>query len=99
MPNLTYTEEVVTNYSLDEVFYFSTKKQGYTEHKKAHQCMKILSDLIKKYRWDIMNTFDGYKIITNGYGQFKQLETSGQLSEKQTFPAKFVFSKLREFVL
>ena len=38
--------------------------------------LDVLCGLIRKHRYDIWGTFEGYKVITNGYGQFQEIRTS-----------------------
>lgn len=44
----------------------------HTENRK--QCLSILSDILKKNRWELFGCFSGYRIITDGNGAFKRIE-------------------------
>jgi len=37
-------------------------------------CMKLLCGYMRQNRWELFDTFEPYKVITNGYGEFKQVE-------------------------
>jgi len=45
-----------------------------TERRKKG--LTVLSELLKKYRYELFNSFSGFSIITNGYGQFKEVQLS-----------------------
>ena len=49
---------------------------------------QVQRDLIKQYRYEIFNSYGPYKIITNGYGELKEViltETGKILSAEQTY--------------
>ena len=52
--------------------------------------LKVLSGLIRENRWELFGTCEGYKIITNGYGQFKEV----QFSHGNPVKAETIFNKL-----
>ena len=60
--------------------------------------MAILCDLIKKNKWEILKTFDGYKICTNGYGDFKYIETAGIMDEEKVIKAATIYAKLEHIL-
>ena len=45
-------------------------------------CMKLLCGYIRQNRWELFDTFEPYKVIANGYGEFKQVETESGLTIK-----------------
>ena len=52
--------------------------------------LDVLSGLIRENRWELFGTCEGYKIITNGYGQFKEV----QFSHGNPVKAETIFNKL-----
>jgi len=54
--------------------------QNWPKTDEKELCFKILSDEIKKNRWELFRTFDGYQIINDRYGHFKEIRFLQQLS-------------------
>lgn len=98
MEKLTFTKEVTTEYTFKQVADYVTKKQRLAKVHHVHKCFKILSDLIRKHRYDLLGTYGGYRIINNGYGEFKYVEIVGDFSEKKNIPASTVLRKLKEIL-
>ena len=52
--------------------------------------LDMLCALIRKHRYELFGTCESYKIITNGYGQFKEVT----FSHGNPVNAKTIFTKL-----
>lgn len=59
-----------------------------------NQGLDMLLGLIRNYRYELFGTFDSYKVITNGYGQFKEV----QFSHGKAMKAKIIFAKLEKWL-
>ena len=59
------------------------------------EALTMLSSLVRKNRWELFGTFEGYRIITNGYGQFKQVEFD---YEQPVNNAETIFNKLEQLL-
>ena len=86
--NLTFTETktVTVDYELKDVIRYTQRQAG----EKSGQCMKVLSGLIKTYRYDLFDTFGPYRVILNGYGEFKHVENleTGEITDARTIYRK-----------
>ena len=51
------------------------------------QALDLFSSLVRENRYELFGTYDGYRIITNGYGQLKEVKFShsNPLSAKDIF--------------
>jgi len=106
--SLTHTETktTTTEYSVADIEKYTTKAtypaNGFPKpHMRAahcRRCRELLSDFIRDNRWEMLGTFDGFKIITNGYGEFKRVETTGMLQEVKHIDKTEIFSKMQELV-
>ena len=65
----------------------STAKQSYEAYEKL---FKKACELIKEHRYEIFGTFQGYKIVTNGYKGLKRIE----FDDKNLVSGKVVINKL-----
>ncbi len=79
---LEITETIKKTYKFTWTDFIRTIA-GDKRGEQKDRCMKIFSKLLKKYRWEILGTFDTYKIICNGYGGFKRIEIDERIIEKQ----------------
>ena len=95
----TFTETKTTEYpyTLDDVKKNTTNfhrshngRAPVRKPKRYDHCMSLLSDLIRKYRYEILGTYANFKIITNGYGEFKHIEAP----EKDNIKADTVFNRI-----
>ena len=95
---LTHTEHktTITEYSFLEVKKHTSGKVRYNPKKYIH-CISILSDLIKKYRFEVLGTSDGYKMILRG-GNFYSIETTGVLAAPKTIQADVIYNKLSTLI-
>lgn len=59
------------------------------------QALDMLCGLIRKHRFELFGTCEGYRIITNGYGQFKEVK----FSHGNPVKAETVFRKLESLTL
>lgn len=64
--------------------------QGYNAAQKRGQCMILLSALLQQYRYEIFSTYDGFKIVNNGYGSFICIE----MNEGSIFTSEYILSTL-----
>jgi hypothetical protein len=92
---MTYTEVIKTSFTftVEQLRLIST-----TDLKREYRsaAIAVVAGLIKKYKFELFQSCDGYRIITNGYGQFKRVELDGVLNgEKKTYDAKLIFRKLK----
>ena len=101
--NLTHkTVEVKeTKFTLSELEYCTTAPlrvamNRQLRREKLSLGLVVLSELIKKHRFEILGTHDGYRIITNGYGLFVRISTTGMIHCPFDMKAKEVFARLRE---
>ncbi len=73
-----YTQTIETSFTLDDIIEFTTAakiQHGKNVHlNKTHQCLSIISNFIKENRFELLGTFAEYRIITNGYAEFKRVE-------------------------
>ena len=58
------------------------------------QDLPILLAILREYRWDILGTYDGYKVVFNGYDQIKRVETKGLLGTAKVIPAYDILSRM-----
>ena len=90
---LSFTEVVEKEYTftLGQLRIATTHDQLMKEHRK--RAMALTASLIRKHRWDLFGTFAGYRIITNGYGQFKHVEL-----DTNRLTATQIFDKLERLI-
>jgi len=54
------------------------------------QALNLFSSLVRENRYELFGTYDGYRIITNGYGQLKEVS----FSHSNPITAKDIFIML-----
>jgi len=79
---LEITETIKKTYNFTWDIFIKTIV-GDTRGVQKDRCMKILSELLKKYRWELFETYAGYRIITNGYGGVNRIEIGDRTIKKQ----------------
>jgi len=96
----THVKAKTVTYSLDDIIKYTTnlvrpnhnrmvRVFNKVEHTKA--CLDFISKCLKENRWEMLKTFEGFKIILNGYGEFKEVVTSSGV----VFNSNQIFNKMR----
>lgn len=94
----THTDIKETDYTLTEIKQYTTElinsktgrpRQGKLRH--YNKCMGLLCDYIRVNRWELLNSFTGYKVITNGHREFKGVTIGGA-----NFTAAQIFFKIEQ---
>jgi hypothetical protein len=62
---------------------------------KRYECLNIISDALKKYRWEIFKTFDAFKIVINGYKQLKYVE----MADGTIFKKDYILDELEKIMI
>jgi hypothetical protein len=73
---LTVVENKSYTFTLKQLKFAVTTNKLFNFPVPREYALDVLCKLIRKHRYDIWGTFDGYKVITNGYGQLKEIQTS-----------------------
>jgi len=60
--------------------------------------MQVLSHLAKENRWELFGTYAGYKIITDGAGNFKHFDCQGK-KVNNLYLLKNAFMKMNSFAI
>lgn len=68
------------------------KPKGLIELRTKDKTMKIFSILLRQYRFEVFKTFEGYKIICNGYNEIKRFE----LESNTILSFKVVIQRLKD---
>lgn len=68
--------------------YFTNAVTGDKRGEQKNRCMSIFSKLLRKYRYEILGTYAGYKVICNGYGAFKRIEIEDKVIKQQEIMRK-----------
>lgn len=76
---------------------FTKAVLGQVGFQRSHKVNKkvinlIFTKFIRKYRYDILNSYDCYKVITDGYHTIKQVE----FEDGSTLSCKQIISNLEE---
>lgn len=77
-------------FTIDQLKYAVTADKPFGLPVSRQQALDVLCALIRKNRWELFGTFEGYRIITNGYGQFKEV----QHSHGNPVKAETIFNRL-----
>ena len=96
----TFVKAKTVTYSLDDIIKYTTNLVrpnhnrmtrifNKVEHTKP--CLDFISHCLKANRWDMLKTFEGFKIILNGHGEFKEVVTDSGV----VFNANQIFEKMR----
>lgn len=70
----TTTEEIT--FTLPQLKRAVTAEKMLMTGINREDALQVLAKLVREHRYDIWGTAEGYKIMTNGYGQFKEIITS-----------------------
>jgi hypothetical protein len=90
---VTYTTIKTVTLNIEQLKRACTADKHMLSHIDRNGALKILSGLIRKHRYDLFGTCEGYRIITNGYGQFKEVD----FSHGNPVKAETIFNKLEQF--
>jgi hypothetical protein len=95
-----YLHETVTTireYTLKDLRHYTQISKCNKSHylkQRYDDCMAILCNLISIHRFSVLGTSDGYKVVTNGYGDFQRIETAGLMDKEKVVQAATIFTKL-----
>ena len=53
---------------------YSDPNHAYSTNQKYEPLFKFGLKLIRKYRYELFGTFEGYQVITNGYNSLKKIK-------------------------
>lgn len=68
------TETIVKDIDINTVLKsIQSDRIGLNARNEKQKYMKILTSILKKYRWELLNTFQDFKIICDGNLRFKEL--------------------------
>lgn len=87
MKTLKFTRTVTTERPIKDIYrvlkgkHPSRADSSYSDYDRL---LRKVCDLIRMYKWEILETYQGYKVITNGYKAFKRVELNvgGQVAGK-----------------
>ena len=85
-----YTETKSVTLNIEQLKRAAMADKHMLSHIDRNGALKMLSGIIRENRLELFGTYDGYKIITNGYGQFKEI----QFSHSNPIDAELIFKKL-----
>ncbi len=97
----TFVQAQTVDYSLDDIIKYTTNlvraKQNRmqpVQNKAKHTkpCLDFISKCLRENRWEMLKTFEGFKIILNGYGEFTQVVTDSGV----VFNADQIFRKMKD---
>ena len=91
---LTITDTRIYTFNLEQLQHAVTadKLMGYPFGREY--ALDVLCGLIRKNRYDIIGNHEPYKVITNGYGQFKYVEAY----HGDKLDATVIFAKLKKLL-
>lgn len=89
---VTYTTTKTVTLNIEQLKRVTTADKHMLSHITREGGLKMLSGLIRENRYELFDTCEGYKIITNGYGQFKEV----QFSHGNPVKADIIFRKLEQ---
>jgi len=71
---ITFTKVIKTDVTFKTFAKILTEGIGVTHVSPRENALCMLSDLLKVYRYEVFKSFEGFKIVLNGYRQFKCIE-------------------------
>ena len=78
-------------WSIDTIINLIKNQSSFRDKERQAVAFSIFSKLLEKYRYEILGTFEDYKIINNGYGNLKHIEL-----ENDIVIAEIVLYKLKK---
>lgn len=96
----TFVQAKTVTYSLDDIIKYTTNLVRAVQHrinpvdsklKHTKPCLDFISKCLKENRWEMLKTFEGFKIILNGYGEFKEVVTDSGV----VFNSNQIFEKMK----
>ncbi len=87
---LSHTKTREFTFTIAQLKYAVTADKPYGLPVDRKEVLALLATAIRANRWELFGTYEGYKIITNGYGQFKEVA----FSHGNPVKAKAIFDKL-----
>jgi hypothetical protein len=87
---LSHTKTREFTFTIAQLKYATTADKPYGLPVERKQVLALLASTIRANRWELFGTYEGYNIITNGYGQFKEIA----FSHGNPVKASTIFNKL-----
>jgi len=73
---LTHVKERSFTFTIAQLRYAVTADKPFGLPVDRKEVLALLATQIRENRWELFGTYEGYNIITNGYGQFKEVAFS-----------------------
>jgi hypothetical protein len=96
----THVKAKTVTYSLADIIKYTTNLVTTNGHRQTHiynkvkhtkPCLDFISKCLKENRWEMLQTFEGFKIILNGYGEFTEVVTDSGV----VFNSCQIFEKMK----
>ena len=91
---LSTIETKTFTFTLDQLKFAVTVEKPIGYPVTRAQAMDVLCGLLRKHRYELFGNCEPYKVITNGYGQFKYVEAY----HGDKYDAKLIFAKLEKLL-
>ncbi len=92
----TETKVIEVSFSVKELRLITMGKRGTASLKPLKKAMEVLKRIVRENRFSLLGTNDGYQIIVNGYGFFKEIRTSGDLAKPMIIQPCELFNRIEK---